>query len=236
MLVDVAAVAVSSVRVHLNNTAFPDDMLAHRIGLVPIVATRPRADPDPSEGGTPVRSEAGESGGEVGAGAESRAEDAGQGTNATPSFTLDASGPCDIYSEDFVATRPFGGPGATGPLLLDFVPGVFLCPLAAGQRLRLEAFCEIGSGADHARFASCVAPRYAARHVGVEAPECFCISTPYDSKCARCALYKPSIEACAGPLCHQFAFETTGGVTALVLLRRALLTLRAKLELVRDAT
>jgi len=156
----------------------------------------------------------------------------------TPCFTLDMSGPRDVYSEDFEATQaPPVGQGNTIPgLLLHFVPGVFLCPLAAGQRLRLDAFCEIGSGADHARFTACIAPRYAARHVGVKSPECFCPSTTHDSKCTRCGLCKPPVESCAGPLCHQFAFETTGGVAALVLLRRALLTLRAKLELVRELT
>lgn len=39
MLQDVPASAISKVHISVNNTAFPDEMLAHRMGLIPIFPT-----------------------------------------------------------------------------------------------------------------------------------------------------------------------------------------------------
>lgn len=184
MLQDVPAVAISSVRILRNDTPFPDEMIAHRLGLVPL---------------------------------------AGGALTDRCTFRLQRTGPCRVTSADL---------RSSGPLQAD--PSVALCPLSEGQSLELEAGCEVGTGAQHARFVRCVAPAYAVRHAGVTGPECFCQGPRPGERCARCGADKPAADVLARPLVHLFRFETTG-CDPKGLLVQAALTLRAKVAGLRRA-
>lgn len=59
------------------------------------------------------------------------------------SLSLNAEGPCTVYSRDLVSSEP-----KVAPLNGDFL----LAELAQGQRLRLEAFAILGKGTTHAKF------------------------------------------------------------------------------------
>lgn len=89
LLRDLPTVAISRVRVFLNETPFPDDMLAHRLGLVPLRCTSTHLAQLAARG--PLRADALD--------------------DEPPTFTLHRTGPCTVSSSDLV-----GAEGAPVPL------------------------------------------------------------------------------------------------------------------------
>ncbi|MEM3031205.1 MAG: DNA-directed RNA polymerase subunit D [Candidatus Micrarchaeia archaeon] len=63
-------------------------------------------------------------------------------------FTLDAEGPCTVFSKDLKSSEKGVAP------VSDRIP---LLKLLAGQRLRLEARARLGSGSEHAKFQAGIA-------------------------------------------------------------------------------
>lgn len=190
-LLDVPSAAISRVRLERNDTPFPDELLAHRLGMVPLLGPA--------------------------------------GSTSTCRFRLCREGPCDVLSDDLVLVQEEEKEEQS----LTPAHGVLVCPLAAGQRLEVEAECEVGPGSRHARFMQVVAPAYALRHRGVCVPECFCDSTPPSTaRCKQCGRTKPGVDVLAGqPLEYHFRFETVGADPRWVL-EEALVCLHARIAAV----
>lgn len=219
LLRDVPSIAVYQVEVLENNTPFPDDFIAHRIGLTPIA----HGGCSRSNGCRLLNS-------------PRFVDEAKCVCLADPIFEVRVKGPGQLFSHDFSCTSQ---PVAKAPA---FVPGVVVCVLGEGQCLHLRAMANVGTGSTHARYIPCAAPSYARRRAGVEYAECLCAdlgandeAPPPGERCKRCGSRRAAAALLGEPFTHTFRFESTGASPTLSLLLTALHVLESKLTSLQRA-
>jgi DNA-directed RNA polymerase I and III subunit RPAC1 len=136
MIARVPTMALDQVTIEENSSELPDEILAHRLGLVPLRA--------------PAR--------QFEAVIEAKGGDASKQTaafdaNNSLKFTLDVLGPSKVYSRD-LRWVPSGAQSDkfkeadVGPVH----DNILLCDLAHGQQIKLTAIAVLGRGETHAKW------------------------------------------------------------------------------------
>ena len=146
---------------------------------------------------------------------------------AEATLRLHARGPRIVRTSDIEGE-------AACPAHLDLLVVV----LGPEEELHVDLHVRFGTGREHARHSTVVAPRCVHRHVGFgrrptrldEAPplECFCDDTRWGETCVECAGTKRDVTLVSAPMEYYLEYETTGAVPPLDVLRAALLHLRAE--------
>ena len=140
MLSQVPKLAIEDVTIYDNTSALFDEMVAHRLGLLPVPTDLnafnrryKENNASPREGACPSCS--------------------GEGcASCTVLYTLSKEGPCTVYSGDLV-------PAADAKFrIVD--PKVPVVKLLEGQRVMLEAGAILGTGIEHAKWACVTAVGY----------------------------------------------------------------------------
>lgn len=128
MMADVPSLAIEDVRIYDNNSALFDEMLAHRLGLIPLrtdLASYVPRDQCTCDG--------------IGC------------SQCTASYTLSVEGPKMVYSGDLIPSDPLTAP------VYDNIPVV---KLVEDQKIVLEAYAVISTGAEHAKFSPVIVCGY----------------------------------------------------------------------------
>ena len=181
---DLPTIAATHVHVYVNSSCFPDEYVAHRIGMLPLRG--------------PLR----------------------KGT-----LRIDRAGPCRVLGRDLQLPCGDDAPAtatagvAASQAIEVMAPDSLVVELQAGECFHAEVQVDVGTGAEHARWCSAVAVRYAQRTTGFDGAdarlgECFCDETPYGTgRCAHCGAPKRSAALAHAPVVFELAFETTGALT-----------------------
>ncbi len=136
MIARVPTMALDQVTIEENTSELPDEILAHRLGLVPLRA--------PASQFEAVA---------VDAGGDAAKQVSAFDANNSLKFTLDVLGPSKVYSRD-LRWVPSGGQSDrfkeadVGPVH----DNVLLCDLAHGQQIKLTTIAVLGRGETHAKW------------------------------------------------------------------------------------
>ncbi|MDL2246597.1 DNA-directed RNA polymerase subunit D [Methanobrevibacter sp. OttesenSCG-928-K11] len=121
-MMDVPKIAIDDVNIIRNDSAMFNEVLAHRLGLTPLVSDLEAID------GMEVADEC----------------DCGDGcSKCGVSFSLNAVGPKTVYSKDLISSDSKIKP------VYDTIP---LVKLKEGEELKIEAVAKLGFGKDHAKW------------------------------------------------------------------------------------
>ncbi|VVB76151.1 DNA-directed RNA polymerase subunit D [Candidatus Tiddalikarchaeum anstoanum] len=122
---NVPTLAIEDVSILINNSALYDEVLAHRLGLIPLTTDLK----------TYVKKE------------DCKCKGVGC-ARCTVQLSLEAKGPCTVYSKDLVSTDKSVKP------VFDDIP---IVKLFEGQEVKLTGTAELGTSTYHSKFAPCFA-------------------------------------------------------------------------------
>lgn len=149
LIAGVPTMAIETVFVQHNSSVMPEEMLAHRLGLLPLLVNpdlfdMPSIAPPADDGKVPVLDP-------VIYGRERLVFELNR-KNDSPSAHM------SVYSDDLV-WKPLAGQD-TRQVTVGQIPRILICKLAPGQHIALVAHATKGVGADHAKWSPVATAAY----------------------------------------------------------------------------